>query len=234
MAVSWALTAHPASQGAGATNYTFTSQNIGTPSADRIVVVFMHVEITAIASQVLGCTIGGTTANVAKYVWNTSGAAYTVGQLHEAAFYLNVPSGTTSDIVITVGGNTCAECIIGVGAITGAGASATPSATNSIDFTSAATTSPNINVNIVTGGLANFYFMADRAISNTWSGTTTNDFTTNGTAQGFTLGEGFNTTVGTPTSDTYSGTNAFYIMSAIAWAPAGGPTINPMLGRIGV
>jgi hypothetical protein len=80
------------------TNYTFSSQGIGTAAADRKVVVVINAS-GAGASDITGCTIGGSAATEEQ----SSGLQ---GETRNAIYSLNnVSSGTSADIVFTQGGN---------------------------------------------------------------------------------------------------------------------------------
>lgn len=126
---AWALTAVHApvltligstSSTVDQTTYTFSSQSIGSASADRIVAVCIEASTTQTISIV---TIGGTTATIAVQV-STSGTDK--GPVGIA--YLAVNSGTTADIVVTLSG-TGTRCAIQVFTITGSG-TVVPTSTN--------------------------------------------------------------------------------------------------------
>lgn len=94
------------------TNYTFTSQNIGAASSDRLVVVAISSEYNS-ARTFSSCTIGGVTASVAISDSNNSSESAIA-----AICYLNVTSGTTADIAVTMSGATT-SIYISVYTITG-------------------------------------------------------------------------------------------------------------------
>lgn len=113
--------------GAGATitaTSTFSNQNIGTASPDRLVVVVIGAQMNAVRSF-SSCTIAGVAANVAVSDTNNSSTDTAIS----AICYLNVTSGTTANIVVTLSGTTN-DCFIAVYTITGL-SSYTPVATTS-------------------------------------------------------------------------------------------------------
>lgn len=101
--------------------YTFSSQGIGTAAADRKVVVVINSSGGS-TSDITGCTIGGSAATEEQ----SSGVQ---GETRNAIYSLNsVSSGTTSDIVVTQGGN-AGVIMIGVFAVYGASATKNASGT---------------------------------------------------------------------------------------------------------
>ena len=77
----------------GAATYTYTNQDIGAASYDRLVVV--HVA-NAVAGTITGVTIGG---NAAANAANTTGTS-----TRTSLWYLRVPTGTTATIVVSFSG----------------------------------------------------------------------------------------------------------------------------------
>ncbi len=95
MAVSIVQTANPAGVSASGSTITYSNVSIGTASSDRIIVVLFAVELTSCLP--LSCTINGTSM--------TAIASFPqFGALSSHIFYLNYPSNTTANIVVTVGG----------------------------------------------------------------------------------------------------------------------------------
>ena len=95
------------------TTYTFTGASIGTAASDRI--VFVAVSATGVSGVTLSSvTIGGNSASLI----NTGSAGF--GTLGNA--YLNVASGTTADIVVTLSGsqNRCSVDVYAVYGSSGA------------------------------------------------------------------------------------------------------------------
>ena len=104
-----------------ATAYTFSSQAIGTASADRVVVVGTSGGAGA-TNPVSSMTIGGVSAVKAIGIVNSTGTEI---------WYATVPTGTTASVVVNWGG-TKSRCGIGVWALTGVtGVGATNTSTSS-------------------------------------------------------------------------------------------------------
>ena len=94
------------SDGATASTYTFTSQSLGAVASDRHIILVASGRKTG-AAVTISATIGGVAANqVAIASDERSGGAFWTGT---ALFILEVPTGTSSDIVITFGG-ACVRC----------------------------------------------------------------------------------------------------------------------------
>ena len=103
------------------TNYTFSSQSIGTAAADRKVVVVINASGGS-TQDITGCTIGGSTATEEQ----SSGLQ---GETRNAIYSLNnVSSGRSGDIVFTQGGN-AGVVMIAVFAVYGASATKNASGT---------------------------------------------------------------------------------------------------------
>ena len=103
------------------TNYTFSSQSIGTASADRKVVIVINASGAGV-NDITGCTIGGSAATEEQ----SSGVQ---GETRNAIYSLNnVSSGTTAEIVVTQGGN-AGVIMIAVFAVYGASATKNASGT---------------------------------------------------------------------------------------------------------
>jgi hypothetical protein len=104
-----------------AATYTFSSQAIGTASADRVVVVGTSGGAAA-TNPVSSMTIGGVSAVKAIGIVNSTGTEI---------WYATVTSGTTASVVVNWGG-TKNRCGIGVWALTGVtGVGATNTSTSS-------------------------------------------------------------------------------------------------------
>jgi len=73
-------------------SYTLTSASIGTATADRIVVV----SVVGVGDSTHSVTIGGNAATEVISYAGTSGRA--------SLYALSVPTGTTANVVVTVGG----------------------------------------------------------------------------------------------------------------------------------
>jgi hypothetical protein len=88
---------------ANRTLYTFVSQNLGTPAADRKIIVAVKVNGT-LSNLIQSVSIGGVTATLA--IKDQTAAGQDVG-----IYIASVPSGTTGDIVVDPG-NTPSGCDI--------------------------------------------------------------------------------------------------------------------------
>jgi|GEM_PF-3915341 len=92
---------------------TFAAMNLGTPHPDRVIVVTAYVRENDGARHIASATIGGIAATIHTSKWWGSDDAYI--QILSAA----VPTGTTGDVVITMGGP-CNGFSIGVFEVIGA------------------------------------------------------------------------------------------------------------------
>lgn len=148
-----------------ASSYSFTSQAIGTASADRVVVVavFFNSGSSITCSAV---TVGGNSATSIVSAVNAP-AASTGAHL----WAVNVTSGTTATIDVTLTGTSVRASII-VWTITGTGGSTT--AHNTATSTSGDPTSTTVNT--LAGGciIAAAYTANSGTNSATWSGVTEN------------------------------------------------------------
>lgn len=214
-------TAAPAYQvlGWGAATATWNSVNIGSASADRIVVV--HVGWNFVDRVLAGTspvTINGTDANIAIEGDNS------------AIAYLNVPSGTTANITVNWDANLNLVGIH-VGTITGAGASATPYATGERAHVGglAGPFALDSTIVIPTDGVGIANTSADGSLTN-WEYTegTTHAYTdtTSGNGNSTTTGSksGADATWDAEIDDVVAGSAdyGFVSMTAVTWAPAAG------------
>jgi hypothetical protein len=120
-----------------AATYTFTASNIGAEAADRIVVVTAGTETTGGATVISSITIGG----------NTATEAVQYGVLNRTVagiFYLEVPTGTTADIVVNFSSASCQRCVIGIWNINGA-SSSTPYDTDTVANSTGASTTTTLS-----------------------------------------------------------------------------------------
>lgn len=98
--------------GSDLSTYTFSSQNLGTASADRYIIA--SVTGRAVGTPTLsGVTIGGVTATSVVNQVNTAGGNTSLAALFIAA----VPTGTTGDVVASMSGSFL-RCGIGLWAAT--------------------------------------------------------------------------------------------------------------------
>jgi hypothetical protein len=150
-----------AKTGFNLTNYNFSSQPLGTASADRVVIVFVSSIRASGGHTVSTVTIGGVSATI---LVQQSSSGLT-GALVAAA----VPTGTTGDVVVTLsaGGAGCGVGIWSATGLAGAVAVATGSNTNNAALT--LSTDPG---GFVVAGCAYDYAAAAGDVTNTWSGAT--------------------------------------------------------------
>lgn len=144
----------------GLTTYTFTDTDIGTPAFDRLVVVGVTWETTASRALASG-TIGGNAA-----------ALIVTGNANAAAgiFALRVPSAATATITATLSASVL-RASIGVWTITGQ-LSDTPTAFDE-SSSNVATTSSQVDLNVITGGVAVAMLGLNAAgAAVTWTGAT--------------------------------------------------------------
>lgn len=127
---------------ANATTYTFSAQNLGTAAADRNIVVCATGQDTGSAAKsISSITVQGITASIAiQNQGNASNTSMT------AIAIVNVPTGTTGDVVVTFS-EAFANCGISLFHIVGMG-STTPNHTNSTDLDNTA-----VSVNVNAGGV---------------------------------------------------------------------------------
>lgn len=123
---------------ATATTYTFTSVDIGTASADRLVVVVAG-DYDSSGGTLNSVTIAGTAGTLAD-VENSE-------DQNCAIYYRTVTSGTTATIVVTLS-NSSVNAFISVYTITGLN-SITPTGTSS---PTAGSTDPTAAINVSEGG----------------------------------------------------------------------------------
>lgn len=214
--VTWTPTGNPPNQhpahGSSGSTATFSSVNIGTPSSDRIVVVAVALDASGVPVSV---TIGGTSATKASINANGSGGG---GTRTASLWYASIPTGSTANIVVDQGGTYgIAEIGIAVGTLTGA--TATPSATSSVNFAFAADPQ-TIPITVPTSGvgLAVLYGIGD-SVTTTWSNAT-GDYTTGTTGTGITISLAHTATAGSQTPNATGWNHAGTSMAAAAWAPA--------------
>jgi hypothetical protein len=157
-----------------ASSYTFSSEGIGTASADRIVIVEAMGEISdsSLVESDITATLddggGADPMSIAGRMVRIVGGGG-AGGVYSAFFYLNVTTGTTADIVVSFNSKTMHNCSVRVWNSTG---SATVAVTDTLDVNG---TSGSITVN--TGGFLVASNINQSFTSFTWSaGVTTTDF----------------------------------------------------------
>lgn len=131
-----------ASDTTNAAEYTFSSQNIGTASADRYIIAAVNSRIAGTtANDVSGITIGGSAMDEIVQAQGTGDGNSCFG----AIFALNVTSGTTADVVVTWT-TTMLRCGLALYSITGL-ANTTPH-----DTDSSVADNPSVNLNVPATG----------------------------------------------------------------------------------
>lgn len=191
------------------TSFTFTSQNIGTADATRLVVVVV-VAAAATTSEPTSVTIGGNAAT--KAVGRTDNSVGTI-----SIWYLAVPSGTTANIVVNFSASH-ARCGIGVFSLLNLGSN-TPTATGTGGTNAGTSVNANVNVTGANGiVVAGACSTNTGAATHTWTGVTESyDTTVEGTT---THSAGIATGLATETprtiNDTISTSNVLSVISA-AW-----------------
>lgn len=102
---STAYTAH-ASQNSGTPqpNWTFPSVNLGTPEANRKLIIWATTAAGGTGALPATCTVAGITANVTALSSNS-------GNLGASIFDVDVPSGSTGDIFIGLPASTAARAL---------------------------------------------------------------------------------------------------------------------------
>ena len=143
------------------TSYTFNNVNIGTASADRIVVVGITINGS---SNGFPCTINSVTigGNAATQIAQVVGASWATA----AIFALAVPSGTTANIVVALN-RTAGRCAVASWAMTGA--SITPADTLTDTNASA---DPTGTIDIPANGAACAAAISATSTTTTWTGLT--------------------------------------------------------------
>lgn len=142
MAVSYSVTATPATVNVDANSTTFTSQSLGAAASDRYILV--DVCGWSMAQTIASVTVAGVTATA--LIRSVSGDAQNkVAGLFIAA----VPSGTTGNIVVDFGGYTT-DCSIIVGRATGL--DPTPTQTGKVVFSDSADNA-SFSATVPTGGI---------------------------------------------------------------------------------
>lgn len=142
------------------TTYTFSSQNLGTASSDRHIIVVVESRKAGAATTISSITIGGITADIVLQQSNSDSNSNIAG-----IAIANVPTGTTGDIVITFGAG-MVRCAIQVYSATGL-ASSTAYDT---DFSTAS--DPVGSLDIPAGGFAIAGGVSNSASSATWTNLT--------------------------------------------------------------
>lgn len=142
------------------TTYTYTTQSLGTPSADRVIVVHITCRKGGVgALTVTGVTIAGVTATVVQRL-NAVANENLV-----AIAYAAVPTGTTGTISVTFS-SAPARSTIANYQLTGVDISTTFDNQNSV------ASNPTVNLNVPAGGVATMNALTAAPTSCTWTGLT--------------------------------------------------------------
>lgn len=118
-------------------SYTFSSQSIGVASSDRVVIVSIYAKGSG--TNISTVTIGGT--SMTKIVQSQ------FGEGDASIFAVAKPTGTSGDLVISVGGTTD-RIFYGIHTMTGTGASSAATSTD----TASASNSMSITLNVLQDG----------------------------------------------------------------------------------
>lgn len=122
-------------------SYSFTSQDIGTASSDRYVLVAITTTSTVGAISITGVTVGGVSASLVHSQAHTTGSVWAI-----AAFYIAaVPTGTTATVAITTSSNQLL-CRIGIWALTNL------SSTTASDTAGSTSTTATLDMDTVVDG----------------------------------------------------------------------------------
>ena len=128
-----------ASDGANATTYTFSSQNLGDADTDRHIIVGISTRDVGTTSQAISSvSIGGVSATIVVQQRNSATNTCVAGLA-----IAKVPTGTTGDIVVTFSEEVL-RCGIGVWRAIGISATAT-------DTGSSTSNNPSDSINISAG-----------------------------------------------------------------------------------
>lgn len=156
-----------ASTTTGATTFTFSSQNLGTASSDRYIIVGIGTRKAGTTGQINSVTVGGVSATIVGQTKATGDSNNSTAGMAIAL----VPTGTTGDVVVTM-----SEAFLRMG-ISLWSATSLSSITPTDSGTSNAS-DPTDNLNISAGGFAIGYSFAGSNVTATWTGLTEN-FDTN-------------------------------------------------------
>lgn len=143
------------------TTYSFTSQSLGTPAADRIIAVQITTRKAGTGGLTVdNVTIDGVTATIVQKInaiTNTDVVAIA---------YASVPNDTTGTISVTFS-SAPARCTIANYQITGIGTNPTPS-----DNQNSVAAAPSVSLNIPGGGVALMVALTAAPTTTTWTGLT--------------------------------------------------------------
>jgi hypothetical protein len=203
---------------ANATTYTFSSQNLGTASSDRYILVGIGSRAAGTTEATINSvTVGGVSATIpvqrSVRPVNLSIAGFAIAA---------VPTGTTGDIVITFS-REMLRCGIVAYAITGNNASAS-------DTDSGASADPSVNLDIPADGVAfGMAVTARTATGGSWSGLTSDfDFVVEGNTQMSSASDAFATLQTGLSIQRAFPTNSESVGAFASWGPAVGGGAIPV------
>jgi hypothetical protein len=149
-----------ASSASDLTTYTFSSQDIGTASSARRVIVGV-VLFSSAARTVSSVTVGGISATEAVAISDS----FFSNHVRAALWIADVPTGATADVVLTASG-ACVSAGVSIWAADGlASSTASATATNQEDPLV-------IDLNTTAGGIVAAISIIDTATTATWTGLT--------------------------------------------------------------
>lgn len=146
-----------ASSTTNATSYTFSAQNFGTASSDRLIACAFSAKGGS-STALTSLTIGGVTATLVA-----SAAGATVDDNIVALYVAAVPTGTSGSVVATLNGSSAFRAHIALWSITGA--NATPHDTDSQNGFAVSVDTPANGVSIVA-------YVSQSTTAKTWTGGT--------------------------------------------------------------
>lgn len=153
-------------------DYTFPAQTLGTESAGRGIVVLFGIRDTGTSATSSGVTINGVSASRVVSTNQTGGGNLTMTE----AWYANVPSGTSGDIVLTFS-ESVLRCVAD-------GYSVTGNVTAEYAAGIVNGTSIPMSVNGTTGGALVSFIGVPMSTTVSWTGVTENSETVAGTFTG--------------------------------------------------
>lgn len=142
------------------TEYTFASQNLGTTSADRYIIIGIISRKAGAATTITGVTIGGYQAQIVGQVTNNITNSNVSG-----IAVANVPTGSTGDIVVTFGAGMVRAAIQMYHAVNISGTSTFNIATSTAD-------DPSATLNVPDNGCAIASALTAQATTLSWTGLT--------------------------------------------------------------
>lgn len=143
------------------TSFTFSSHSIGTAAAGRLVVVAVGCRHPGGGTTITGVTFNGS--------GGTSVAASTSSVNPTAIFASTIASGTTANIVVSVG-SSCGTCVISVYTITGLNSA---NANDTLTDVSGSA-DPTGTIDILQGGVLIATASSQNSTTATWTGVTEN------------------------------------------------------------